>query len=203
MTKGATRMELRRLKARLVTAKRGHKMLKDKSDEMVRRLVLLSRRAKSLRERVRAGLPAALSAFVLAKSSCGEAEFLESILMPGRPLWVDCTNASLLSVQVPKISLIGAEGESISYAYSSMPAEADVGVRLLAELLPVLLELAETEQTYRLLEAGMKRTKRRVNALEYVMIPEAERDVRAIVMKLEENERAATVRLMKLKGKLQ
>lgn len=203
MTKGATRMELRRLKTRLSTARRGHKMLKDKSDEMVRRRAALERRARALRERIRSALPAALSAFVVAKSFCGDAEFRESILMPGRPVSAECGTVSLLSVPVPRLRAEQREGESIPYAFASMPAEADLGVRLLGELLPELLYLAETEQTCRILDAEIRRTRRRVNALEYVMIPEAERDIRTIVMKLGENERAATVRLMKLKGRLQ
>ena len=200
MTKGATRMELRRIRDRLATARRGHKMLKDKSDEAVRRLVLLERRRKALAERVQTALPAALSAFALAGAECGEAEFAESLLMPARPVRVTCASGRILSVAVPELKLERGEGDDLPYGFASMPAEADLGAKLLSELLPVLLELAQVSCACRLLEEEIRRTKRRVNALEYVMIPESEREAHAVLMKLEENERAASARLMKLKG---
>ena len=201
--KSATRMELRRLKTRLATAKKGHRMLKDKADELLRRQIAEEQRARALRARVNAELPSALSAFALASAACPEGVFEESLLMPAGRLEADCGIAHILSVPVPRISVRREEGrEFVPYSFASMPAEADVGIRLLSGLLPRLLELAEAETAAARLGEEALRTRRRVNALEYVMIPEAEREIREILMKLEENERSSRVRLMKIKAKL-
>ncbi len=195
-----TRMELKKLKARLATAVRGHKLLKDKSDEMVRRFTVIVREDKALRDEVEAELSKALAQFAVARSVTPAYSAETAFAMPASPVSAECSTESVMGVDVPKIQIVGnLDAQGLPYTFSEMTSEADYSVILITRLFPKLLKLAETEKALRLLADEIERNKRRVNALEYVMIPQLEETIKYIRNKLDENERAAIVRLMKVK----
>lgn len=196
-----TRQELRRLKGQLKTSVRGHKLLKDKSDEMIRRFCLLIRENKRLREEVEAELRRALGNFASAKAVTDERALEEAFLMPATSVRLRCGEKSIMSVCVPEIAVTTTAG-ACPYAYAGMSSEVDYSVAALSALLPKLAELAAVEKACNLLADEIEKNKRRVNALEYVVIPQYEETIRYIVMKLDENERGATTRLMKVKSML-
>ena len=194
-----TRMELSNLKKRRQVAVRGHKMMKDKRDELVRRFIVYARRNKELRDEVEQKLSAAMRSFVLARASMSSAEIEEALMYPARAASVDAQTTSVLSIPVPKLAMETQEGYSYPYGYATTSAELDAAVQQLAESLPLLLELAEVEKACSRLSDEIEKTRRRVNALEYVMIPQFNETIRSIQMKLEENDRQNTTRLMKTK----
>lgn len=196
-----TRMELTRLKRRLVTAKRGHKLLKDKRDEMVRQFILLIRRNQQLRKEVEQELSGALREFAFARAVMDPAALEAAVLYPAREARLEISQRNVMSVKVPVIKIEeGSLSEAVmSYGMAETSAQLDDSIAALARVLPKLVELAEIESTCNLLADEIEKTRRRVNALEYVMIPQFEMTIREISMKLEENERGATTRLMKVK----
>jgi V/A-type H+-transporting ATPase subunit D len=196
-------MELKKLKARLSTAVRGHKLLKDKSDEMVRRFTVVLREAKRLREQVETQLGEVLKQFSVARSITAPEIAETAFAMSTAPLQADCEITSLMGVDVPKITVLDRADGGLPYAYAEITGEADYSVEKATKLLPDMVALAQTEKTVRMLAEEIERNKRRVNALEYVMIPQLEETIKYIKDKLDENERAAVVRLMKVKGKAQ
>ncbi len=197
-----TRMELKKLKARLSTAVRGHKLLKDKSDEMIRRFTIILREAKALREEVEAELSAVLKQFSIARSVTPAFEAETAFSMPSVAVKAECATESIMGVDVPKVELVREKrADGLPYAYSEITGEADYSVQKASELLPKMVALAQTEKAVRMLATEIERNKRRVNALEYVMIPQLEETIKYIKDKLDENERAAVVRLMKVKSK--
>ncbi|MBE5751127.1 MAG: V-type ATP synthase subunit D [Clostridia bacterium] len=197
-----TRMELKKLKARLSTAVRGHKLLKDKSDEMIRQFTVILREAKRLREAVELELSAVLKQFSIARSVTPSFEAETAFALPSVAVYANCETQSVMGVDVPKVTLSGEKrADGLPYAYSEITGEADYSVQKASELLPKMVELAQTEKTVRMLAEEIERNKRRVNALEYVMIPQLEETIKYIKDKLDENERAAVVRLMKVKSK--
>ncbi len=197
-----TRMELKKLKARLNTATRGHKLLKDKSDEMVRRFSSLIRENKRLRDEVERELSETLRKFSIARSVTPAYRAETAFSMPSEAIKAECETVSVMGVVVPKVKLINEKRSGgLPYAYSEITSEADSSVFKAAALLPKMVELAETEKTVRMLADEIERNKRRVNALEYVMIPQLEETIKYIKSKLDENERAAVIRLMKVKNK--
>ncbi len=198
-----TRMELSNLKKRRQVAVRGHKMMKDKRDELVRRFIVYARRNKELRDEVEEKLSVAMRSFVLARASMSSAEIEEALMYPARAASVDAQTTSVLSIPVPKLAMETQEGYSYPYGYATTGAELDAAVQQLAESLPLLLELAEVEKACSRLADEIEKTRRRVNALEYVMIPQFNETIRSIQMKLEENDRQNTTRLMKTKEMLQ
>lgn len=196
-----TRQELRRLKGRLKTSVRGHKLLKDKSDEMIRQFCILIRENKRLREEVEAELARALANFSSAKAVMDERALEEAFLMPSASVTLACGKKSVMSVPVPDIQVTNTQSAgACPYSYSSVSSEVDYSVSALSALLPKLVKLAEVEKACNLLADEIEKNKRRVNALEYVMIPQYEETIRYIMMKLDENERGATTRLMKVKS---
>ena len=199
-----TRMELKKLKARLSTAVRGHKLLKDKSDEMIRRFTVILREAKLLREEVEAELSDILRQFSIARSVTPSFEAEAAFAMPSVSVKAECSTESVMGVDVPKIELIKEKrADGLPYAYSEITGEADYSVQKASDLLPKMVLLAQKEKAVRMLAEEIERNKRRVNALEYVMIPQLEETIKYIKDKLDENERAAVVRLMKVKSKAQ
>ncbi len=196
-----TRMELRRLKDRLKTAVRGHKLLKDKSDEMIRRFMEYAKQNKVLREQVEEELSEALKSFVLAKAVSDEYVIQEAVAMPSSQIMLEAQTKNVMSVIVPQFELKKTQGEDkYPYSYSSVTAELDGSIAILTELMQKLVKLAEIEKTCNMLADEIEKNRRRVNALEYVMIPQTEETIRYITMKLDENERGNTVRLMKIKS---
>jgi len=197
-----TRMELSNLKKRKQVAVRGHKLMKDKRDELVRRFITYARQNKELRLAVEEKLSQAMRAFVLARASMSGAQIEEALLYPARAASVDAGLESVLSIPVPKLAMETQEGYAYPYGYATTSAELDRAVQQLAEALPLLLQLAEAEKACSRLADEIEKTRRRVNALEYVMIPQFTETIRSIQMKLEENERQNTTRLMKTKEML-
>lgn len=197
-----TRMELKKLKARLNTAVRGHKLLKDKSDEMVRRFSSIIKENKKLRDEVEKELSETLRQFSVARSVTPAYRAETAFAMPSVAVGAQCGVASVMGVEVPQIELINEKrADGLPYAYSEITSEADYSVEKAASLLPKMIRLAQTEKTVRMLAEEIERNKRRVNALEYVMIPQLEETIKYIKSKLDENERAAVIRLMKVKNK--
>lgn len=200
-----TRMELTRIKRRLVTAKRGHKLLKDKRDEMVRQFILLIRENRALRQSVEEELTGALGNFALARSVTEPILMEEALLYPARQVQVSMGTRSVLSVHVPTLKVQeGTAGETtLSYGLAETSAQLDSAISGLADILPKLVRLAEIEKTCNMLADEIEKTRRRVNALEYVMIPQFEETIRFITMKLDENERGNLTRLMKVKSMIE
>lgn len=202
MNVNPTRMELTRLKKQLNTAIRGHKLLKDKRDELMRQFLDLVRENKVLREQVEAGLKEANSHFVLASAVMQKEQLDAALLSPKQEVYVDVSSRNVMSVDVPVLkpkTRTAEETDMFSYGFAFTSFELDDAVRHLSEQLPLLLKLAECEKSAQLLAAEIEKTRRRVNALEHVMIPRYQETIRSITMKLEENDRSGRTRLMKVK----
>ncbi|SHF40705.1 V-type ATP synthase subunit D [Caloramator proteoclasticus] len=201
-----TRMELSKLKKRLVVAKRGHKLLKDKQDELMKKFIDLIKKNNELRIKVEEELTESLKEFMMAKAVMGSEILEESIIMPSETINLEIAKKNIMSVNVPVMKFIreGAEGASIySYGYALTTAELDGAINKLYNILPQLLELAEIEKSCQLMADEIEKTRRRVNALEYVMIPQLQETIKYITMKLEENERGNLTRLMKVKSMME
>lgn len=198
-----TRMELSNLKKRRTVAVRGHKMMKDKRDELVRRFIVLARRNKDLRIEVEDKLKHAMQSFVLARAMMSGPQIEEALMYPARGISVDAQMQNVLSIPVPKLSMQAQKEFDYPYGFVTTGADLDGAVQALGEILPLMLELAEVEKACSRLADEIEKTRRRVNALEYVMIPQFDEAIRSIQMKLEENERGNLTRLMKTKDMLQ
>jgi V/A-type H+-transporting ATPase subunit D len=196
-----TRMELSRLKKRRAVAVRGHKLLKDKRDEMIRRFVVLARENKALREKVEVLLARALHDFMLSRAVMSEENMDQALMVPAREVELSLSKRNIMSVYVPAIavkSIKSVEGGA-PYGFAFTSGELDGAISTLASLLPDLIKLAETEKATNMLADEIEKTRRRVNALEYVLIPQITEQIRTIKMKLDENERGNLTRLMKTK----
>ncbi len=195
-----TRMELKRLKARLKTAQRGHKLLKDKSDEMVRRFSVIIRENKVLRDETDRDIPLVFKEFSKARSLISVEDIEMAFSMPVTSITVDTDTENVMSVVVPamKVNRV-TTGDNYPYAFSSVTSEVDYASKKTGDLIEKLLLLAEKEKAAAMLANEIEKNKRRVNALEYVMIPQLEETIKYIRSKLDENERGATTRLMKVK----
>lgn len=199
-----TRMELRRLKARLKTAVRGHKLLKDKSDEMIRQFMVYARKNKQLRMETEAALSDALKGFMLARAVSDDQVIEEAVAMPASFVETEVSTKSVMSVEVPSIKIKERKAQDMfPYSFSSVTAELDDSIVTLNGVVAKMVELAEVEKTCNMLADEIEKNRRRVNALEYVMIPELEETIKYISMKLEEQERSNVVRLMKVKDMIQ
>lgn len=202
-----TRMELTKLKARLVTASRGHKLLKDKQDELMRRFIEMIRRNKSLRENVEKELIEVFKEF-LVYSAIMSPEFLEeAVAIPKEEITVDIRQKNVMSVNVPVMNFVRKlqddPGSIYPYGYAQTSSELDDAISRLYAIMPQLLELAEVEKSCQLMADEIEKTRRRVNALEYRTIPELKETIKFIRMKLDENERGTITRLMKVKDIIQ
>jgi len=198
-----TRMELTKLKKRLKVARRGHKLLKDKQDELIKKFVDLVKKNKELREKVEDELSSALRNFVMARAVMSKEIVEESLMYPVEKVDIDVETGNIMSVKVPKIKIHKkkkkASDNKYPYGFANTSGELDNAISILADILPDLLELAEIEKTCQLLADEIEKTRRRVNALEHIMIPELEETIKYISMKLDEAERANITRLMKVK----
>ncbi len=204
MNVNPTRMELRRLKTRLKTATRGHKLLKDKSDEMIRQFMVYVRENKRLREEIETELSSALKGFTLARAVSSNAVIEEAVMMPATKAEISLSSDNVMSVEVPSISVVEHEGQDkYPYSFDTVTSELDASIGTLSTLLVKLVKLAEVEKTCNMLADEIEKNRRRVNALEYVMIPQIEETIKYINMKLDENERASTIRLMKVKSMIE
>lgn len=201
----ATRMELTRLKKKLVTARRGHKLLKDKRDELMRRFMELVRENQALREKVESGIRAANQNFVLARSAMSEEILNNALMAPKQEILLEAGTKNVMSVEVPVFKArtrTEDPNDIYAYGYAFTSADLDDAVHSLAEILPDMLRLAEIEKSCQLMADAIEETRRRVNALEHVTIPETAEMIHTISMKLDENERSSQVRLMKVKDML-
>ncbi|MBR3474191.1 MAG: V-type ATP synthase subunit D [Oscillospiraceae bacterium] len=197
-----TRMVLNRLKGRLKTARRGHKLLKDKRDELMRQFMDVVRRNKELRTKVEQGLTAAFASQQAASSVMSPEMMEQALLYPRQSVELDLTFKNIMSVNVPRYKFQTKNNdpsEIYPYGFAQTSGELDGALEKLAQVFQDMLELAEVEKTMQLLAEEIEKTRRRVNALEYVMIPELEGNIKYISMKLEENENATKVRLLKVK----
>lgn len=198
-----TRMELNRLKSQLATAKRGHKLLKDKQNELMRQFIILVKENNTLRNRVEKELTTALSNFVLANATLNESFIEELVAIPATKVSLDVIEKNIMSVAVPIMNFDYDKTISeapLSYGYLNSNAELDASFTKIAAILPDLLKLAEVEKTCQLMSSEIEKTRRRVNALEYLTIPQLEESIHYIKMKLEENERSEITRLIKVKN---
>ena len=197
-----TRMELTRLKGRLKTATRGHKLLKDKRDELMKQFLEIVRRNRELRQKVEAGLERANAAFTVAAALMSPEMLEQALLYPKQRVELDMTSKNIMSVNVPVYSFHTRNEdptEIYPYGFAQTSGELDAALEALSQVFQDMLELAQVEKTMQLLAADIEKTRRRVNALEYVMIPQFQEKIRYISMKLDENERGNITRLMKVK----
>lgn len=197
-----TRMELTRLKKKLVTAVRGHKLLKDKRDELMRQFLDLAKENMELRKAVEEGIRKANANFVTAKASMPEEALHTALMAPKQEVYLEAERKNVMSVEIPVFEYrtrTADPNDIYSYGFAFTSGDLDDAVRSLADVLPQMLELAEKEKACQLLAAEIEKTRRRVNALEHVMIPETQESIRYITMKLDENERSSQIRLRKVK----
>lgn len=188
-----TRMELTKLKSRLSTATRGHKLLKDKQDELMRRFIDLIKYNNELRKSVEEELQKSFKDFVMARAVMSTEFLEEAIVYPKESISLEITKKNIMSVNVPvmkfKRKMEEDEGSIYPYGYANTSGELDTAIEKLYGILPKLLELAEVEKTCQLMADEIEKTRRRVNALEYMTIPQLEETIKFIIMKLDENER--------------
>ena len=196
-----TRMELTRLKGRLKIAVRGHKLLKDKRDEMMKQFLEIVRKNRALRKKVEEGLQRANAAFTVASAVMGPEMLEQALLYPKAGVELDVSFRNVMSGNVPVYDFhtTGDGAEIYPYGFAQTSGELDAALETLESVFRDMLELAEVEKSMQLLAQEIEKTRRRVNALEYVVIPEAQQNIRYISMKLDENERGNTTRLMKVK----
>ena len=197
-----TRMELTRQKRKLVTATRGHKLLKDKRDELMRQFMDVVKLNKQLRTRVEEGLTAAFASLQVASAIMSPEMLEQALLYPRQSVELGLKYKNIMSVNVPQYSFQTKNNdptEIYPYGFAQTSGELDDALDKLARVFEDMLELAQVEKTMQLLAEEIEKTRRRVNALEYVMIPELEGNIKYISMKLEENENSTKVRLLKVK----
>ena len=197
-----TRMVLNQLKGRLKTARRGHKLLKDKRDELMRQFMDVVRQNKVLRIRVEEGLTQAFASLQVASSIMSPEMLEQALLYPRQSVELGMDFKNIMSVNVPLYSFTTKNSdpsEIYPYGFAQTSGELDDALDKLARVFEDMLELAQVEKTMQLLAEEIEKTRRRVNALEYVMIPELEGNIKYISMKLEENENSTKVRLLKVK----
>jgi V/A-type H+-transporting ATPase subunit D len=195
-------MELNRIKARLKVARRGHKLLKDKRDELMRQFMLVIKENRLLREKVESGLAKAMGAMSVASALMSPEMLEQALLYPKQSVEVRMKYKNIMGVNVPEYEFRTKNddpSEIFPYSYAMTSGELDDAISILSETLDDMLELARVEKAMQLLAQEIEKTRRRVNALEYVMIPEMEQNIKYIRMKLEENERGNITRLMKVK----
>ncbi|WP_066901249.1 V-type ATP synthase subunit D [Streptobacillus notomytis] len=194
-----TRMELSKLKIKLVTAKKGHKLLKDKQDELMRIFIEIIKQNREMRKRVEDKLIGSLKNFAISKSLISESSFEESVAVPKISFEVNVAKKNVMSVRIPQLTLEknGDDDDIYPYSFASTSSELDMAVEDLSNIMNELLKLSEIEKSAQLMADEIEKTRRRVNALEYMTIPTLEETIKFIRMKLDENDRGAIIRLMK------
>ena len=196
-----TRMEMTRLKKKLRTSIKGHKLLKDKRDDLMKKFLALIRENKELREVVEEKIMGVYEGFVIAGAVMSPEALDEAMMMPKQSVSLDVGNANMMSVNVPVFTFntSGNPSDIYSYGFVGTSGELDNSVAALSDVLPYMLKLAQMEKSAQLLAEEIEKTRRTVNALEHVRIPDLKETIKYIKMKLEENERGNTTRLMKIK----
>lgn len=196
-----TRMELTRLKKSLAVATKGHKLLKDKRDELMRRFLELVKENMELRVKVEEKIASANKSFTVASSVMQKEVLTSALLMPKQRVSLQVETENVMSVEIPvfKTQTEHKEGDVFSYGYAFTSGDLDSSVEELSSALEDMLLLAQKEKAAQLMAAEIERTRRRVNALEHVMIPNYRDTIKYITMKLDESARSTTTRLMKVK----
>ena len=200
-----TRMELTRLKGKLKTSIRGHKLLKDKRDELMKQFLDVVREVRQLRSEVEQELMKVHGSFTVASALMSGAAMEQALMYPKQSVELDMTFQNIMSVNVPTYHFktrTDDSGDIFPYGFANTSGELDSAVEALGQVFQSMLKLAQIEKTAQLLAEEIEKTRRRVNALEYVMIPETQEAIRYISMKLDENDRSTTTRLMKVKDML-
>ena len=195
-------MELTRLKKKRITAIRGHKLLKDKRDELMRQFLDKVRENKALREEVETALVSANQNFMLARAGMPDEMLNTALLAPKQELTISAGTQNVMSVEIPDFDFktrTPDQNDMYSYGFAFTTGDLDDAILSLSEVFPKMLKLAEVEKSCQLMAAEIEKTRRRVNALEHVMIPELQTNIKYITMKLDENERSTQIRLMKVK----
>lgn len=195
-------MELTNLKRKLITARRGHKLLKDKRDELMRRFLDLVRENKKLRIEVEEGIKQANAAMSVARCVMSDKALDVALMLPTQEMSLEVGEKNVMSVMIPVFDVrfkTADENDIYSYGFAETSGDLDTAVKALSDIMPKMIRLAEIEKSCRLMADEIEKTRRRVNALEHVMIPQYEETIKYISMKLDENERSTTTRLMKVK----
>lgn len=192
------RMELSRLKKRLAVAVRGHKLLKDKQDALIKAFLEKARSVKTTRENVENDLQSCYRSFLMARAQTLPAMLEQALMISGSTCTLDVSTRNVMSVIVPEYE-VHQEGSTFNYGMATTPASLDVALEDFSKLIPKLLQLAADEKAVALMSKEIERTRRRVNALEHVMIPNYTETIRYISMKLDEQARSTTSQLMKVK----
>lgn len=201
MNVNPTRMELTKLKGALATSKRGHKLLKDKQDEMIRQFMLIIRENQALRLEIEEELARIMKKFSAAQLTMSYAGLMEALMVPSKKVNVEVGIKNIMSIKTPTVQVADSGGDiDLTYGFAFTPSDLDGAILSLSNLLPKLLRLAELEKTCDMLAGDIEKTRRRVNAIEYVMIPNYEDTIHFINGKLDEADRSATIRLMKAKN---
>lgn len=198
----ATRMELTKQKKKLATSTRGHKLLKDKRDELMKQFLDMVRENRALRKRVEEGLMNAHGSFTVASALMSPEILEQSLLYPKQSVELDVSYKNIMSVEVPMYHFntrSADSGEIYPYGFATTSCELDGAVDALSSVFEDMLKLAQIEKACQLMAEEIEKTRRRVNALEYVVIPDCQAKIKSISMKLDENERNNTIRLMKVK----
>lgn len=197
-----TRMELSSLKKKLASAQRGHKLLKDKRDELMRQFMELIRENKQLRTEVEAGIAEA-NRYMAVAGSVMQREVLETaLMMPKQEVELEVSEKNVMSVYIPVFSpkyRTGDTDDIYSYGTAFTSVDLDGAISALSDIFPKMIRLAEIEKACQLMADEIEKTRRRVNALEHIMIPDYQETIKYITMKLSENERSTTTSLMKVK----
>ncbi len=201
-----TRIESINMKKSLKTAQKGHKLLKDKLDELIKKLLDLVRQNQELRKKTDEGLQKAYQNFMLAKAVIGEEYIEEALIIPKKSVSIDIEETSIMSVKIPKYhfteNLQDDTYNKALYGFAYTTSELDKAIESFSEVSKFLLELAQNEKAIELISAEIEKTRRRVNAIENVTIPNYIDTIKYIGLKLSEDERASTSRLMKIKERL-
>lgn len=205
ITVNPTRMELTRLKGKLRTAQRGHKLLKDKRDELMKQFLDTVREVRALRQEVEEELMTVHGAFTVASALMSSQALEQALLDPKQSVKLTQTTKNIMSVNVPVYDFqtqTRSDADIYPYGFAATSGELDTAVDALGKVFRKMLKLAEVEKSAQLMAEEIEKTRRRVNALEYVKIPQMQENIKYITMKLDENERANTIRLMKVKDML-
>jgi V/A-type H+-transporting ATPase subunit D len=194
-----TRMELSRLKKQLEVAQRGHKLLKDKQDEMVRQFMAIIKESRSLRIETETELKKIIARFSSAKLKMSKAGIFEALMIPTKSIEIKTSSRTIMNIKIPELDIKDEGKIDLTYGFAFTPSELDEAIIALSKLLPKMVRLADLEKTCDLLANEIEKTRRRVNAIEHIMIPNMEADIKYIVQKLDDNERSNIIRLMKSK----
>lgn len=200
-----TRMELSRQKKKLVTAVKGHKLLKDKRDELMRQFLVMVRENMDLRLKVEEKIQSANRHFVVAKAGMSEEILNTAFMVPKQEIHLDIQRKNIMSVDIPVYETktrSADENDIYAYGFAYTSSDLDDAIQSLAETFPEMLKLAEKEKACQLMASEIEKTRRRVNALEHVIIPQTRANIKYITMKLDENERSTQIRLMKIKDQM-